>query len=97
MLRSVESTAYPVKYIKGHRNGYAHGFGGFGFANEFRLYMFTVFWFWTYMGVMVLVRCGLPVDVAYKCLSRVRCDYGETASNLYNLLPSGSTGSPVAQ
>ena len=81
-----------IKYIKGHRNGYAHGFGGFGLANEFRLYMFTVFWFWTYMGVMVLVRCGLPVDVAYKCLSRVRCDYGETASNLYNLLPSGSTG-----
>ena len=75
-----------IKYIKDHRNGYAHGFGGFGLAHEFRLYMFIVFWFWTFMGVMVLIRCGLPVDVAYKCLSRVRCDYGETASNLCDLL-----------
>jgi len=75
-----------IKYIKDRRNGYAHGFGGFGFVHEFRLYMFVVFWFWTFMGVMVLVRCGLPVEVARKCLSRLRCDYGETAINLRNLL-----------
>ena len=80
-----------IKYIKYRRNGYAHGFGGFGFVDEFRLYMFVVFWFWTFMGVMVLVRCGLSIKVACKCLSRVRCDYGETARNLCNLLQAASS------
>lgn len=80
-----------IKYIKDRRNGYAHGFGGFCFVHEFRLYMFVVFWFWTFMGVMVLVRCGLPIEAVRKCLSRVRCDYGETARNLCNLLQAASS------
>lgn len=77
-----------IKYIKKNRNGYAHCYAGFDYAEEFRLYMFTVFWMWTFLGAMVLSRCGLSVETVHKCLSRLRCDYQEIARNLSELLPS---------
>lgn len=76
-----------IKYIKDSRNAYAHCSMGFDYAEGFRLYMFAIFWMWTFMGAMVLTRCGLSVEVVLKCLSRLRCDYQETERNLRELLP----------
>lgn len=75
-----------LKYIKDRRNKYSHGRVDEYYYKGFRLYMFCVFWLWTFIGTMVLFKCGMPLQVIKKCLWSLESDYCETRQNLIKLL-----------
>ena len=78
------------KYIKDRRNKYAHGRADDYYYADFRLYMFCIFWLWTFISSMILHRCGMSLEVVKKCLWRLHAEYGETSSNLIQLLQTYS-------